>query len=78
MTDFAEVDFFKDESCVADPYPYFDFLREGCPVQREPHHGVVMVTGHAEALSCLQRPGRLLVVQLCDGTLSRLPGAPGG
>ena len=45
------IDFFRDESVVADPYPYFDALRSKCPVQREPHHDVVMVTGYDEAIA---------------------------
>lgn len=49
-TDFEAVDFFRDESVVADPYPYFDALRARCPVQRESHHDVVMVTGYDEAV----------------------------
>jgi len=47
--DFEGVDFFRDEAVVADPYPYFDFLREQGPVVREPQHGVFMVTGYEEA-----------------------------
>ena len=50
MTDFEAMDFFRGDELVADPYPYFDALRERCPVQREPHHGVVMVTGYDEAV----------------------------
>ena len=50
MTDFEEMDFFRGDELVADPYPYFDALRERCPVGREPHHGVVMVTGYDEAV----------------------------
>ena len=49
MTDFDAVDFFRENTFVPDPYPYFDFLRGQCPVRREPHHGVVMVTGYDEA-----------------------------
>jgi cytochrome P450 len=44
------LDFFRDEELVADPYPYFEALRGKCPVQREPHHDVMMVTGYDEAL----------------------------
>ena len=51
MGDADEPDFFRDPSMVADPYPYFDALRGECPVQREPHHDVVMVTGYEEALA---------------------------
>ncbi|MEU6354362.1 hypothetical protein ABZ896_34395, partial [Streptomyces sp. NPDC047072] len=50
MDDFETIDFFRDERLVADPYPYFDALRGQCPVRREPHHDVVMVTGYDEAV----------------------------
>ncbi|MFF9204591.1 cytochrome P450 [Streptomyces sp. NPDC014986] len=50
MPDYDAIDFFRDEALVADPYPYFEHLRAQCPVQREPHHGVVMVTGYEEAV----------------------------
>jgi len=46
----TELDFFRDKSLVDDPYPFFDSLREECPVRREPHQGVFMVTGYEEAL----------------------------
>jgi len=44
------VNFFRDDGLVADPYPFYDALRQWCPVRREPHHGVVMVTGYDEAV----------------------------
>ncbi|WP_053753660.1 cytochrome P450 [Streptomyces sp. MMG1533] len=50
MTDFEAMDFFRDERLVADPYPYFDALRGQCPVKRENHHDVMMVTGYDEAV----------------------------
>jgi cytochrome P450 len=49
VDDFEATDFFRDEELAADPYPYFEALREQCPVRRERHHGVVMVTGYDEA-----------------------------
>ena len=49
--DFETVDFFRDPAMVDDPYPYFDFLRDKCPVQLEPNHGVYMVTGYDEAIA---------------------------
>lgn len=49
MREFEEIDFFRDDDLVPDPYPYFHWLREQCPVRPEPHHGVVMVTGYDEA-----------------------------
>ncbi len=51
MGDFDGIDFFRGQELISDPYPYFDHLRGGCPVQREPHHGVVMVTGYDEAVA---------------------------
>jgi cytochrome P450 len=50
VSDWEAMDFFRDDALVADPYPYFDALREQCPVRREPHHGVMMVTGYDEAV----------------------------
>jgi cytochrome P450 family 150 subfamily A5 len=44
------MDYFKDPRLVDDPYPYFAALRSRCPVTREPHHGVTMVTGWDEAV----------------------------
>jgi cytochrome P450 len=48
--DTDEIDFFASGKVLADPYPYYEALREQCPVRREPHHDVVMVTGYDEAL----------------------------
>jgi len=49
VPDWKSLDFFFDESLVDDPYPYFDGLREECPVLEIPHHGgVVAVTGYDE------------------------------
>ncbi|MGI5460362.1 cytochrome P450 [Streptomyces sp. CA-249302] len=50
MDDFEAIDFFRDEALVADPYPYFEALRGQCPVHRESHHDVMMVTGYDEAV----------------------------
>ena len=32
--DFDTIDFFRDPSVIADPFPYFESLRRQCPVQR--------------------------------------------
>ena len=34
--DYDAIDFFRGDELVADPYPYFDWLRAQCPVHREP------------------------------------------
>src|SRR5271166_2291754 len=48
-TDYDDIDFFRGNELVSDPYPYFDWLRAQCPVHREAQHGVYMVTGYEEA-----------------------------
>jgi cytochrome P450 len=45
------VDFFRSNELLADPYDWFDEQRARCPVRREPHHDVMMVTGYDEALT---------------------------
>lgn len=49
-TDFDAIDFFTSPTFVPDPHPYFDHLRSKGPVVREPHHGVVAVTGYLDTL----------------------------
>ena len=52
VTELEAMDFFRDEDALLlDPYPYFESLRAMCPVQREPHHDVVMITGYEEVMA---------------------------
>ncbi|BBX94990.1 cytochrome P450 [Mycobacterium lacus] len=53
MRDVTEMDFFRDHRLVENPYPYYEALRQQCPVTREEHHGVTMVTGWDEAVGVL-------------------------
>ncbi|MCK0176582.1 cytochrome P450 [Mycolicibacterium sp. F2034L] len=48
--DRTAVDFFRDSRVLDDPYPFYEALREKCPVSREDHYGVTMVTGWQEAV----------------------------
>ncbi len=72
-TDFDAVDFFRDQDLVADPYPYFDALRAECPVRREPHHDVVMVTGYDEAVEIYNDTERF---SSCTSVTGPFPGFP--
>ena len=45
---------YTDPSLTSDPYRLLDYLAEHRPVYLEPHHGVVMVTGHEEAIAVLR------------------------
>jgi cytochrome P450 family 150 subfamily A5 len=53
VNDFTELDFFRGSELIADPYPYYESLRQQCPVTREKHHDVTMVTGWEEACAVL-------------------------
>jgi cytochrome P450 family 150 subfamily A5 len=54
VTDVSSYDFFLGNELVGDPYPYYRSLRDKCPVLREPHHDVMMVTGYDEATTVYQ------------------------
>lgn len=67
------IDFFRGNEVVADPYPYFDHLRAQCPVLREPHHDVVMVTGYEEAVQVYNDTA---VFSSCNAVTGPFPGFP--
>ena len=69
----TEKDFFRDDELVSDPYPYLAALRNKCPVRREPHHDVVMVTGYDEALAVL---GDAATFSSCMSVTGPFPGFP--
>lgn len=48
VTDYGDVDFFSDPRLIADPYPFYEYLRAQCPVTAVPSSGVVAVTGYDE------------------------------
>ncbi|WP_234467558.1 cytochrome P450 [Streptomyces sp. MBT62] len=65
--------FFTSRSLVTDPYPYYDELRQRCPVQREPHHEVMMITGYEEALAVYRDSERF---SSCTAVTGPFPGFP--
>jgi cytochrome P450 family 150 subfamily A5 len=73
VTDFDAIDFFRDQSLVADPYPYFAWLLDRCPVQRESHHDVMMVTGYDEAIAVYHDTERF---SSCNSVTGPFPGFP--
>lgn len=66
-------DFFHSDRFINDPYPYFDFLRDQAPVLREPHHGIFMVTGYAEALEVYNDPARFSSRMSTSGPFAGCP-----
>ena len=73
MSDFDSIDSFGATELVAGPYPYFDYLRTQCPVLREPHHGVVMVTGYEEARTVYTDTSTF---SSCNSVTGPFPGFP--
>jgi cytochrome P450 len=73
VTDFDALDFFQGDKLVADPYPYYEHLRAQCPIQRELHHDVVMVTGYDEAVAIYNDPARF---SSCNSVTGPFPGFP--
>jgi cytochrome P450 len=73
VTDYDAIDFFRGNELVADPYPYFDWLRGRCPVQREQHHGVMMVTGYEEAIAVYNDTDTF---SSCNSPTGPFPGFP--
>jgi cytochrome P450 len=71
--DLESLDFFLGQELVDNPYPYFDELRSKCPVVREPHHNVVMVTGYDEGIEVLQDPETF---SSCISVTGPFPGFP--
>jgi cytochrome P450 len=73
MTELENLDFFTDQTLVADPYPYMEAMRSGCPVRREPHKNVMMVTGYDEALAVF---GDSENFSSCSAVTGPFPGFP--
>ena len=70
MTDFADVNFFRDRAVQDDPYPYFDWVRAQGPVWREPRFGIFMVTGHPEAMQIYGDPATFPADEAASGVYS--------
>jgi cytochrome P450 family 150 subfamily A5 len=71
--DVDAVDFFSDNKLLNDPYEYLAAMRSECPVRREPHHDVVMVTGYAEAVAIYNDNVRF---SSCTSVTGPFPGFP--
>ncbi len=78
MTDLASVDYFSDPDLSQDPYAYWDYLREQGPVFREPHYGVVAVTGYQEVMAAFKDHESFSAVNAIGGPFPPLPFEPEG
>jgi cytochrome P450 family 150 subfamily A5 len=66
-------DFFTDRKVLHDPYSYLAAMRDECPVRREPHHDVVMVTGYDEGVAIYNDTERF---SSCLSVTGPFPGFP--
>jgi cytochrome P450 len=73
VDDIEALNFFRDETLVADPNPYYEAMRAKCPVKREPHHDVMMVTGYDEAVEVFHDAKRF---SSCISVTGPFPGFP--
>ena len=78
MTDLDAVDYFTDPAMVPDPHLYFEYLRAQGPVVREPHHGVVAVTGYDEAMALYKDVESYSSCIAVGGPFPSLPFEPSG
>lgn len=78
MTDLANVDYFTDADVAQDPYEYWEYLRSQGPVFREPHHGVVAVTGYQEVHAAFKDVDSFSAVNAIGGPFPPLPFTPDG
>jgi cytochrome P450 len=70
---FDEIDFFRARPLYQNPYPYYEYLRAHGPVAREPHRGVVMITGYEEAMAVLTDTVRFSNCNTVSGVFAGFP-----
>ncbi|MEV6341100.1 cytochrome P450 [Nocardia vinacea] len=78
MTDLATVDYFSDPAVTQNPYPYLEYLRSQNPVFREPHYGVIAVTGYQEVIEVFRDPDTYSAAVSIGGPFPPLPFEPEG
>jgi len=78
MSNVDIADYFTDPALLSDPLPYFDALRAMGPVVREPHHGVIVVTGYDEAHAIYRDDQRFSSANAPSGPFPGLPFIPEG
>ena len=71
--DFDAIDFFRATDLYQDPYPYYEYARSHGPVWREPHRGVVMVTGFEEAMAVYNDPVTFSSCNTVSGPFTKFP-----
>jgi cytochrome P450 len=70
---FDSLDYFGSDALNQDPYPYFDHLRAQCPITKETHHDVFMVTGYDEAIAIYHDQATFSSCVSAIGPFARFP-----
>jgi cytochrome P450 family 150 subfamily A5 len=70
---FDSIDFFRTDELHDNPYPYLEHLRDRCPISREPHHDVYMVTGYDEAVEIYHDQATFSSCNSAIGPFARFP-----
>ncbi|MGP0032486.1 MAG: cytochrome P450 [Acidimicrobiales bacterium] len=70
---FDAIDFFSAKDVIDNPYPYLEHLRGQCPVVKEPHHDVYMVTGYDEAIEIYHDQATFSNCNSAIGPFARFP-----
>lgn len=71
--DLDAIDYFRTDALYSDPHPYWDHLRRQCPVAREPHRSVYMVTGYDEAIAVYHDQATFSSCVAAIGPFARFP-----
>jgi cytochrome P450 len=74
----SNTDYFSDPAVIDDPHGFFERMRSQAPVQREPFHGAIMVTGYDEVFEVLRQKGAFSSSVSVVGPIPPLPFAPHG
>src|SRR6476646_10668054 len=72
------MDFFTNPAFVPDPNPYFEHLRKQGRVVKEPHHGVMAVTGYLDTLAVFKDADAFSNCVSVGGPFVPLPFTPEG
>ncbi|MCG5432220.1 cytochrome P450 [Mycobacterium sp. MYCO198283] len=78
MAELADIDYFTNADVAQDPYDYWRSLRDAGPVVREPHWGVVAVTGYQEVQAAFKDIECFSAVNAIGGPFPPLPFTPVG
>jgi cytochrome P450 len=73
VKDWTTANIYNDASLVYDYLTYYKDLQSRCPIFREPNYGMLVVTGHPEAVEIFQQGETFSMCQASGGALHPLP-----